>query len=94
MKAFNLSVIAFLMVILSSCSGPSGGDADIAKKLDQETPEVLAKSELLSLAQEVNALPQYSLTQSDFDALKSEDGLLTDEELKEIEAMTSEGGAQ
>lgn len=88
-------LVALLLSLLAlvACSGPKSGDSEIIKKLDEETPEVIAQSELASLSQEINSIPQYSLTKEDFQALKDEKDLLTEEELKEIEMLTSEGGS-
>lgn len=81
-------LICLSFAFLTSCSGPSGSDGgSVAQRLESETPEAIALSEVSALAVEVNKVEQYQLEQEDLDALKSEEGLLTDDELKEIESL-------
>lgn len=58
---------------------------------DEKQVNLMVVDEVKTIATSVNDNPQYALSSDDLEALKAEDDLLSDEELKDLESLALKG---
>lgn len=92
LRFFQVILVAFCLVFLSSCSGKrggsitsffSGGDED-STEVRHETPVDVVEVEKLQAA--IQSEPEYKIDNSEIETLKAE-GIITDDDLAKIQAI-------